>query len=124
MSDQSVRIMIVDDHETVRRGLSIFLEAHLGFELVAEAGDGVQAVALCEKFQPDVVLMDIMMPEMDGVSATSAILAKFPHTRIIALTSVRDETMLDNMMKAGAIAQLSKDVTVQELADAISSVLQ
>ena len=116
-----IRIMIVDDQDLVRRGLSLFLEAFDDLELVAEAVNGLQAVQLCEEIQPEVILMDLMMPEMDGIAATRIIRQKYPHIQVIALTSVQDDASVRQMLAAGAIGYLLKNASVDELANTIIS---
>lgn len=114
-----IRVMLVDDHEMVRKGLALFLKAYADLELVSEAGSGSEAIQLCSELQPDVVLMDLAMPEMDGVDTTRAIRQKFPQTQVIALTSFKEEKLVNNALEAGAIAYLLKDVSADELARAI-----
>ena len=116
-----IRVMIVDDHAVVRSGLSAFLLASGDFELVAEARNGEQAVRLCQQAQPDVVLMDLMMPGMDGPSATRQIRSLRPDTQVIALTSFKDRELVEAAIQAGAIGYLLKDVSAEELATAIRS---
>ena len=116
-----IRIMIVDDQDVVRRGLSLFFEAFDDLELVAEAANGLQAVQLCDEIQPDVVLMDLMMPEMDGITATRLIRQKHPHIQVIALTSIQDDASVRQMLDAGALGYLLKNASVDELANTIVS---
>ena len=120
MSDK-IRILLVDDHAVVRSGLSAFLSVNLDLELVGEAENGEQAVVRAGLLQPDVVLMDLMMPVMDGVAATAAIKKKHPHIQIIALTSFQEDELVQNALKAGAVGYLMKNVTARELASAIKS---
>jgi len=114
-----IRVMLVDDHAVVRSGLGAFLTAFDDLELVAEAGGGEEAVRLCEEAQPDVVLMDLVMPGMDGAAATRAIREKCPHIQVIALTSFKEEALVEGVLQAGAIGYLLKNVSADELADAI-----
>lgn len=116
-----IKVMIVDDHSVVRRGLRFFLLAFDDMELVGEADNGESAVALCDQVQPDVILMDMKMPGMDGAVATRKIMERHPHVRIIALTSFKDETLVQNALLAGAVSYLLKDVTDEELIEAIRS---
>ena len=116
-----IRVMLVDDHAVVRSGLAAFIMAFNDLELAAEAGGGVDAVRLCGEVRPDVVLMDLMMPDMDGVEATRAIRTKFPETQVVALTSFREEDLVHRVLKAGAIGYLLKNVSAEELAGAIRS---
>ncbi len=116
---KSIRVMIVDDHKVVRSGLSAFLTVFDDLELVAEAGSGEEAVRLCAEHRPDVVLMDLLMPEMGGAEATQAIRNQFPTTQVIALTSFKEEELVQKALKAGALSYLLKNVSADELADAI-----
>ncbi|MGD2079336.1 MAG: response regulator transcription factor, partial [Chloroflexota bacterium] len=120
MSESDViRIMIVDDHAVVRSGLAAFLYTFDDLALVAEAGSGQEAIDLCRQQAIDVVLMDLVMPEMDGAAATRAIREQCPQCQVIALTSFREEDLVQNALKAGAISYLLKSVTADQLADAI-----
>jgi two-component system, NarL family, response regulator LiaR len=114
-----IRVMIADDHAVVRGGLSKFLMVYPDFEMVAEAENGEQAVQLCALHQPDVVLMDIKMPVMDGVAATRQIKQRYPQVQVIALTSFPEENLVQGALQAGAIGYLVKNVTAVELAQAI-----
>jgi len=114
-----IRVMIVDDHELVRSGLEAILDVIDDVELVAEAESGEEAVALCDELHPDVVLMDLVMPRMDGATATREILKRRPDTRILALTSFSDPAMIQEVLKAGAIGCLLKNVTCDDLTVAI-----
>lgn len=116
-----IRVMLVDDHTVVRSGLSAFLIAYDDLELVGEASSGERAIALCQQTQPDVVVMDLMMPGMDGATATRHIREKHPHTQVIALTSFKEKEMVEDALQAGAIGYLLKDVTADDLAGAIRS---
>ena len=116
---ETIRVLLVDDHAVVRSGLGAFLLAFADLELVAEAGNGEEAVRLCEQIQPDVVLMDLVMPVMDGAAATRAIRERWPDTQVIALTSFREQELVQGAMEAGAIGYLLKDVSADALADAI-----
>jgi len=111
--------MLVDDHAVVRSGLGAFLLAYDDLELVAEASGGEEAVRLCDQFQPDVVLMDLVMPRMDGAAATRAIREHCPQIQVIALTSFKEKELVQRALEAGAIGYLLKNVTADELADAI-----
>lgn len=114
-----IRVLLVDDHNVVRSGLATFLKAYEDLELVAEAKNGREAVQLCSATKPDVILMDLMMPEMDGIEATKAILASCPEVKIIAMTSFEEEKLVQGVLAAGAISYLLKNVTSDELASAI-----
>ena len=116
---QSIRVMLVDDHNVVRSGLATFLKAFDDLELVGEAKNGLEAARLCQAVKPDVILMDLMMPEMDGVAATRAILADHPDIKVVAMTSFEEEDLVKDVLAAGAISYLLKNVTADELARAI-----
>jgi NarL family two-component system response regulator LiaR len=118
---QKIRVMLVDDHVVVRNGLADFLLAFDDLELAGEASSGEEAVLKCGKVQPDVVLMDLVMEGMDGAEATSAIREASPEIQVIALTSYKEEDLVQRAIKAGAIGYLLKNVTAKELADAIRS---
>jgi two-component system, NarL family, response regulator LiaR len=118
-SDKRIRVMLVDDHTMVRRGLATFLKVFDDLELVGEAAGGEAAVQLCERIRPDVVLMDMVMPEVDGATATRAIRQRFPSVQVIALTSFTEEDLVQRAIQAGAIGYLIKDVSAEELAEAI-----
>lgn len=117
--DRPIRVMLVDDHAVVRTGLATFLVAYDDIELVGEARSGEHALLLCEQERPDVVLMDLVMPGMDGVEATKKICERYPEVQVVALTSFRDEELVQGVLKAGAIGYLLKDVTAEELASAV-----
>ncbi len=116
---EPIRVMIVDDHAMVRSGLRLFLSSHDDLEIVAEAGDGQEAIELCPQARPDVILMDIVMPGVDGPTATARIRRDFPHIQVIALTSFLEEDLVRDALKAGAISYLLKDVGADKLAEAI-----
>ena len=118
-TSQTIRVMLVDDHNVVRSGLATFLRAYDDLELVGEAKNGLEALNLCRKKKPDVILMDLMMPEMDGIAATRAILADYPDIKIIAMTSFEEEELVQGVLAAGAISYLLKNVSSDELAAAI-----
>jgi NarL family two-component system response regulator LiaR len=119
MEQRPVRVMIVDDHAVVRSGLSAFLMAYDDLEFVGEAGGGTEAVAKCQDFAPDVVLMDLVMPDLDGAQTTKLIREICPHVQVIALTSYKEEDLVQAALKAGAISYLLKNVSAEELARAI-----
>jgi NarL family two-component system response regulator LiaR len=114
-----IRVLVVDDHAMVRKGLATFLRIKPDLELVGEASDGEEALRLCEQVQPDVVLMDLVMPKMDGTAATQAIRERWPHVQVIALTSFQERKLVREALQAGAISYLLKNVSVDELAEAI-----
>jgi two-component system, NarL family, response regulator LiaR len=119
-----IRVMIVDDHAVVRSGLATFLMVHDDLELVADVGGGQEALRVCQEKAVDVILMDLVMPEMDGASATQAIKEAFPHIQVIALTSFREEELVQGVLQAGAISYLLKNVSADKLADAIRAAYQ
>jgi len=116
-----IKILLVDDHDVVRSGLSKFLMVHKDLKLVGEASDGAEAVQMVGRYHPDVVLMDLMMPGVDGITATRQISEKYPQVRVIALTSFSEQNMVQGALQAGAIGYLQKNVTASELANAIRS---
>ena len=114
-----ITVMIVDDHEMVRRGACSYLEAQPDISVVAQAGSGEEAVTLAQESVPDVVLMDLVMPGMDGVEATRRVKNASPRTQIIVLTSFHQDEYIFPALQAGAISFLLKDVKASELLDAI-----
>jgi NarL family two-component system response regulator LiaR len=114
-----IRVVVVDDHAVVRSGIEYSLLSLDDIDLVGSAGSGAEALSLCEQVRPDVVLMDMMMPGMDGVAATRAIRERYPHTKVIALTSFQEGSLVQDALQSGAISYLLKDVGLEELADAI-----
>jgi NarL family two-component system response regulator LiaR len=114
-----IRVLIVDDHALVRTGLAAFLRVCDDLELVAEAESGERALRLCEQHQPDVVLMDLVLPGMDGAAATRAIRERWPHIHVIALTTFKDQEWVEKALQAGAMGYLLKNVSIDELADAV-----
>jgi NarL family two-component system response regulator LiaR len=115
-----IRVMIVDDHLVVRQGFSMFLKAFDDLQMVGEASNGLEAVQRAAELLPDVILMDMMMPELNGVEATRLIRQTHPATQVIALTSFTDNKQLvQQALEAGAVAYLFKDVSVNDLARAI-----
>ncbi|TMK69415.1 MAG: response regulator transcription factor [Actinobacteria bacterium] len=118
MSDP-IRVLIADDHAVLREGLRSFLELQDGIEIVGDAADGAEAVALAEQLRPAVVLMDLVMPKLDGVEAMRALRERVPETRVIILTSYIDDDRLLPAVRAGAAGYLLKNAEPQELARAI-----
>ncbi len=116
-----IRILIVDDHGMVRKGLMAYLKNKTDLEVIGEARDGKEAIALCEQLQPDVVLMDLIMPELGGVAATRAIHKSWPNIQVIALTSFQERDLVQDALQAGALSYLLKNIAGDELADAIRS---
>ena len=118
---ETIKVLIIDDHAMVRRGLSTFLKVRTELELVGEGSCGEEALQLCQSLQPDVVLMDLKMPGMDGVTATRIITEKHPNIRVIVLTSFQEEELIRKALGAGAISYLLKNVSATELTKAIQS---
>ena len=117
--EKPIRVLIVDDHAMVRKGLAAFLLVQVDLELAGEAGNGEEALRLCQQLQPEVVLMDLKMPKLDGVAATRAIKDRYPHIQVIALTSFQEKELVQEAIRAGAISYLLKDVSADDLAGAI-----
>jgi two-component system, NarL family, response regulator LiaR len=114
-----VRLLITDDHDVVRQGLRLYLGRDPEIEVVGEAADGYEAVELARSLKPDVVLMDLLMPRMDGIAATEAIRAELPEVEVVALTSVLEDASVTGAIRAGAIGYLLKDTKAEELYRAI-----
>jgi DNA-binding NarL/FixJ family response regulator len=117
----AIRVLIADDHAVVRQGLRMFLSLDSDLEVVGEAEDGTRALDQAKQLRPDVVLMDMLMPHMDGVAATAAIRGELPETEVIALTSVLDDNSVVGAVKAGAIGYLLKDTKADDLCRAIKA---
>ena len=117
----TIKVLLVDDHAVVRSGLSKFLMVNKDLKLVGEASDGAEAIQMASLHKPDVVLMDLMMPGVDGIAATREIHQKYPSVKVIALTSFAEQNMVQGALQAGAIGYLQKNVTAKELANAIRS---
>jgi NarL family two-component system response regulator LiaR len=118
-----IRVMIVDDHTMVRRGLAAMLKAKPDMKLVGEASNGQEALRVCETIRPDVILMDLVMPRMDGPTAIRVVRKQWPGIRVIALTSFQDRDLVQQALQAGAISYLLKNVSIDELAQAIRAAL-
>jgi DNA-binding NarL/FixJ family response regulator len=114
-----IRVLIADDHGIVRSGLRMLLERQLDIEVIGEAGDGAEAVRLVERLRPDVALMDLVMPGMDGVTATAAITQRYPEMDVVAMTSFTQADMVHGALRAGAAGYLLKDAEADEVAAAI-----
>lgn len=119
LPSQPIRVLLVDDHTMVRRGLVTFLKVYNDLQLAGEAESGAEAIQRCAEIRPDVVLMDMVMPDMDGVNATRAIRQQFPTVQVIALSSFKEGELIQNALEAGAIGYLLKDVSADYLAQAI-----
>lgn len=114
-----IRLMVVDDHSLVHRTVSISLEAVDDIEIVAHASNGEQALVLCDEAKPDLILMDMIMPGMDGIEATRRILEKQPEVKILALSGFRDQVGIREMLESGAVGYVLKDATTDSLANTI-----
>lgn len=114
-----IRVLIVDDHAIVRKGLNTFLMCQPDIQVVGEAGDGREAIGACEELCPDVVLLDLVMPEMGGVAASQVIHQRWPRVQIIILTSFQEKKLIQDALNAGAIGYLLKNVAGEELSQAI-----
>lgn len=117
----TIRVLVVDDHSVVRQGLRMFLGLDSELNVVGEAVDGAEAVRMVQQLQPDVVLMDLLMPVMDGITATAAIRREFPETEVLALTSVLEDASVVGAVGAGAIGYLLKDTDADALCRAIKA---
>ncbi|MBU0516917.1 MAG: response regulator transcription factor [Proteobacteria bacterium] len=115
----ATRIILADDHRMVREGLRLLLEEESDFEVIAEAADGWEAIRLCRELEPDVVIMDVAMPEINGVEATRAIVTQSPRTRVLALSMHKDRQFVSGMLAAGAAGYLVKEAAYDEVVQAI-----
>jgi NarL family two-component system response regulator LiaR len=122
MSDLRIRVLVADDHTIVRKGLRALLGEHADIEVVGEAGDGQVAVAQAEALHPDVILMDLVMPRMDGIEATRQVSERLPGTRVLVLTSFAEDAKVFPAIKAGALGYLLKDSDSEDLIHAIHQV--
>ena len=116
---EPIKVMIVDDHLMVRDGLKVFLSVHDDLEVIAEAEDGQQAISLCPLVHPDVILLDVIMPNIDGPTATARIRADYPDVQVIALTTFSEKELVQRAIQAGAVGYFLKDVHPDKLAQAI-----
>jgi NarL family two-component system response regulator LiaR len=119
MSSNPIRVMVVDEHGMVRKGIIAYLKNNPDLHIIGEAQNGREAVELCEQLQPNVILMDLQMPEMDGITATRIIRKQYPHIQVVALTSFPDRDKVQDALAAGAISYLLKNVSGDDLAEAI-----
>jgi NarL family two-component system response regulator LiaR len=117
----SIRILVADDHGVVRQGLEMYLELDPELEIVGQAVDGAEALRLARDLKPDVVLMDLLMPTMDGIAATKAIRSELPDVEVIALTSVLEDGAVFDAMRAGAVGYLLKDTNAKALCQAVKA---
>lgn len=116
---ETIRVMIVDDHDIVRRGLSTFLNGYDDLLLVGEAANGQDALRVCGEVKPQVILMDMMLPDMDGVTLTRSIRSLYPDTQVVMLTSSKDGDLVQAALQAGAIGYMLKNISVKEMAETI-----
>ncbi|MGC0330648.1 DNA-binding NarL/FixJ family response regulator [Streptomyces sp. SAI-170] len=119
MSARALRIVVVDDHTVMRAGVVALLAGEDSVEIVGEAGDGRAALDLVERFDPDVALVDLRMPVLDGVATTTEIVARYPRTRVLILTTYDTDAEIERAVEAGAIGYLLKDTTREQLVDAV-----
>ena len=117
-----IQVMIVDDHESLRRSVALALATFGDFQVVAEASNGLEAIELYPKIRPDVIIMDLQMPKMDGVTTIARLRPQYPETRIMAFASYKDEHLVTAALAAGADAYLFKDVSMDKLAAKIQAV--
>jgi DNA-binding NarL/FixJ family response regulator len=118
-SDRPIRVLIVDDHAVVRQGLRMFLGPDVGFEVVGEAASGGEAVEQARALRPDIVVMDLLLPGMNGIDATAAIRAELPDVEVVVLTSVIDDEAIVHAVQAGAVGYLLKEASGDELRGAL-----
>jgi DNA-binding NarL/FixJ family response regulator len=117
-----IRILLADDHTVVRKGLRLLLESQPAFQVIADAANGREAVAMAEEHKPDVVVMDVAMPTLNGIEAARQISAKLPHTAVVFLSMHADESYVLKALKVGARAYLLKDSAEQDLINAVKAV--
>lgn len=118
---KSIKLMLVDDHPMIRHGIKTMLLTFDDIMVIGEAGNGSDALALCEEIQPDVMLMDVVMPGMDGLETTRAILGRYPQIKIIVLTTFPEKNLVQRALEAGAVGYLLKDSPIDTLAGAVRS---
>lgn len=114
-----IRVMIADDHDVVRRGLSVFLNGYDDLMLVGEAANGADAIRLCNEIQPHVILLDMMLPDMDGIAVTRAVRSQNPNVQVVILTGSKDDILVQSALQAGAIGYMLKNVSVAEMVNTI-----
>jgi DNA-binding NarL/FixJ family response regulator len=119
MAGPRIRVMIVDDHDMVRHGLAVLLEAFEDLGLAGAATNGEEAIRLCDKIETDVVLMDLIMPKMDGIAATRTLRQCYPQVQIVALIGFGEEELLEEVMKAGAFSYVFKSAPIDHIAEAV-----
>jgi two-component system, NarL family, response regulator LiaR len=114
-----IKVLVVDDHPLVRQGIKTLIEVYDDMEVIGEAENGKEALEICEKYKPDIVLMDLIMPEVNGIEATRRILKNWPFIKVVTLTSFVDKKLINDSLKAGAIGYILKDITGENLVAAI-----
>jgi DNA-binding NarL/FixJ family response regulator len=124
MTAQKITVLLADDHDLVREGLKILLDFEDDIEIVADARDGVEAVALAKQFRPDVVVMDLTMPNMNGIEATRQILAALPETKLLIVSAEGDKDRIEESLAVGAVGYISKESSLMEVPTAIREISQ
>ena len=124
MTAQKITVLLADDHDLVREGLKILLDFEDDIEIVADARDGVEAVALAKQFRPDVVVMDLTMPNMNGIEATRQILAALPETKLLIVSAEGDKDRIEESLAVGAVGYISKESSLMEVPTAIREINQ
>ena len=124
MTAQKISVLLADDHDLVREGLKILLDFEDDIEIVADARDGVEAVALAKQFRPDVVVMDLTMPNMNGIEATRQILAALPETKLLIVSAEGDKDRIEESLAVGAVGYISKESSLMEVPTAIREISQ
>ena len=124
MTVEKITVLLADDHDLVREGLRILLDFEEGIEIVGDARDGVEAVALARKFRPDVVVMDLTMPNMNGIEATRQILAELPETKLLIVSAEGDKDRIEESLAVGAVGYISKESSLMEVPTAIREISQ
>src|SRR6266498_1525840 len=122
VQSKNTRILLADDHSVVRHGFRMILSAHADLEVIGEASNGKEAVERAQQLQPDVVVMDVSMPELNGIEATRRIAEASPRTRVLALSMHRDSVYVREILRAGARGYLLKDASEQDLVSAVRAV--
>lgn len=116
---KSIKVLIADDHLVIRSGIKAILSVYDGINFVGEASDGQEVIEMCGKYKPDVVLMDLIMPGVDGIKATTIITEKYPDIKVIVLSSFKDSTLVEGSLEAGAISYLLKNASADEIVTAV-----